>query len=98
MSKIKSPKKLKSFWKNIANLILDNKVAWIAVIVCSTAFMVYNATQLELSYELAKILPRTDKNSQIYEQFKERYGEDGNVMVIAFESDNIYDLPIYQKW
>jgi predicted RND superfamily exporter protein len=93
-----TPKKPNRFWKNVANLILDNKVVWLVTIVISTIFMGYQASKLELSYELAKILPKTDENAKVYEAFKARYGEDGNVMIIAFESDNIYDLPVYQKW
>lgn len=64
----------------------------------ATAFMGWSATKLQLSYELAKILPTSDKNAQVYEDFKAQYGEDGNVMIIAFESDRIYELPVYQKW
>lgn len=87
-----------SFWKKVADLILDNKIIWLVAVVLSTLFMAYSATRLELSYELAKILPQSDPNAKIYEEFKARYGEDGNVMVIAFESDKIYDLEVYQNW
>ncbi|UBM59827.1 MMPL family transporter [Marinilongibacter aquaticus] len=63
-----------------------------------TVFFAYETTQLQLSYELAKILPQTDKHFQIYEKFKARYGEDGNVMVIAIKSREIYELDIFNDW
>ncbi|GGD56531.1 transporter [Emticicia aquatilis] len=51
-----------------------------------------------MSYELARILPKSDENFKIYEDFKKRFGEDGNVMVIAIESDKIYQLETFNQW
>ncbi len=87
-----------NFWKRIADLILNNKTIWLAVVFLTTAFMAFQATRLELSYELPKILPESDENFVRYEKFKERYGEDGNVMVIAVETDKIYQLDIFNDW
>jgi uncharacterized protein len=91
-------KLFKDFWKKIADLILDHRLKWLGAVGIVTAFMVFEITGLELSYELPKILPQTDDSFRQYESFKARYGEDGNVMVIAFESDKCYDLKIYQAW
>ena len=60
--------------------------------------MGYQASRVQLSYELAKILPKTDPNFQLYEAFKARYGEDGNVMVVGIESDSMYRLPFFADW
>ncbi|WP_310586296.1 MMPL family transporter [Emticicia sp. C21] len=60
--------------------------------------MAYKASQIQMSYELARILPQTDDNFKLYEDFKKRFGEDGNVMVIAIESDKIYQLPVFNQW
>ena len=89
---------LKNFWERIANLILNNRIAWLVGIAIITAFMGYMATQLQLSYELPKILPQNNEHYQRYEDFKKQYGEDGNVMVIAIKTDKIYTLETYNKW
>jgi hypothetical protein len=89
---------LKYFWKNLANNILNNRIPWLVIIAVITAFMAYMATQLQLSYELPKILPQDDEHYQEYEKFKEMYGEDGDVMVIAIKTDKIYELATYNKW
>ncbi|MGR3809905.1 efflux RND transporter permease subunit [Jiulongibacter sp. NS-SX5] len=98
MASQNNKKRFPNFWKNIADLILNNRIPWLAVIVAITGFMGYKATRLELSYELPKILPQSDESFQLYENFKARYGEDGNVMLIALESDDIYKLDVFQKW
>ncbi|WP_341227486.1 MMPL family transporter [uncultured Arcticibacterium sp.] len=87
-----------NFWEKVADLILKNRIAWIVVISIITGFMVFMTTQLQLSYELPKILPQTDEHYQRYETFKDRYGEDGNVMVIAIKTDDIYNLQTYNQW
>jgi predicted RND superfamily exporter protein len=85
-------------WNKISNLILNNRKIWLFAIVLITALMGYFSSQLQLSYELAKILPESDPAFQRYEDFKKRYGEDGNVMIIAIESDKMYDLDFFNKW
>lgn len=86
------------FWNRISRVILNNRVAFTIGILLATAFMGYQATSIQLSYELAKILPQTDPNSKLYEAFKARYGEDGNVMVVAVASDSMYQLPFFMDW
>lgn len=86
------------FWYNIAKIILRNRRSWLVFLTLMTALMAYMASQIQMSYELARILPQTDGNYQLYEDFKKRFGEDGNVMVIAIESDKIYDLPVFNQW
>lgn len=98
MSLIKNSPFLSSFWKRISGLILDNRLTWLSLVGIVTIFMGYMASRLELSYELAKILPQTDPNFKLYEDFKARYGEDGNVMVIAIETDKIYELGVFNGW
>ncbi|MDP5122219.1 MAG: patched family protein, partial [Spirosomaceae bacterium] len=86
------------FWNKVSSLILNNRKIWLISIALITALMGYFASQLELSYELAKILPESDPSYKRYEDFKKRYGEDGNVMIIALESDKMYDLDFFNKW
>ncbi|WP_337040955.1 efflux RND transporter permease subunit [Emticicia sp. 17c] len=86
------------FWYNISKIILKNRRIWLAVLTLMTALMAYMASQIQMSYELVKILPKTDTNYKLYEDFKKRFGEDGNVMVIAIKTDNIYNLPVFNEW
>ncbi len=86
------------FWKNIADLILNHRIKWLATIGLVTVFMIYQITKLELSYELPKFLPQTDASFKLYEDFKAKYGEDGNVMVIAFDNKDVYDLTTFNEW
>ena len=86
------------FWYNLSKLILKNRRNWLFVVFVTTLFMGLMASKITMSYELARILPKSDENFKIYEDFKQRFGEDGNVMVIAIESDKIYELETFNQW
>ena len=86
------------FWYNISKIILKNRRIWLTVVFFTTLFMGFMASKITMSYELARILPKSDENFKIYEDFKQRFGEDGNVMVIAIETDKIYELNTFNEW
>jgi len=86
------------FWYNLSKIILKNRKTWLFVLLLTTLFMGFMASKITMSYELARILPKSDENFKIYEDFKKRFGEDGNVMVIAIESDKIYQLETFNQW
>jgi hypothetical protein len=61
--------------------------------------MIWEAKQnLALSYKYARVLPVDDSLYIDYEAFKARYGEDGNVMVIAFQDSSMFQLKKFREW
>lgn len=86
-------------WAKLSHFILRQRVPLLIIIVLLTGFMGYWASQhLELSYKYARVLPEDDEMAIAYEKFKQKYGEDGNVMLICFQDSNMFQLPKYQKW
>ncbi|MBA3704795.1 MAG: MMPL family transporter, partial [Bacteroidetes bacterium] len=61
-------------------------------------FMGYQASQIQLSYDFAKVLPDDDPVYIEYENFKKMFGEDGNVMVIGFQDKNLFELNKFNDW
>jgi uncharacterized protein len=85
-------------WQWIGKNILKFKLPILGLLFFITVWLAYTASQIQLSYELAKILPQNDKQFQLYESFKKKYGEDGNVMVIALENPNIFKPSEFDPW
>jgi len=85
-------------WKYLANKILRNKLAFIIALLALTAFMAYEATKIQLSYEFAKVMPATDPAYIEYEKFKKLFGEDGSVMVIGLKDDHFFTLDKFNDW
>ena len=88
----------KNIWKNIAKIILSNKITMLIGLAILAIFMAFKASNVQISYELPKILPKSDPNFQLYESFKKQFGEDGNILLIGVETDKMYDLAFFQKW
>jgi uncharacterized protein len=81
-----------------ARIILRYRVASLITLLVLTGFMVYMASGVKLSYEAAKILPPSDPTYAQYLKFKEKFGEDGTVMVIGFQSDSIWQKDVFAGW
>ncbi|MHA8063608.1 efflux RND transporter permease subunit [Aquirufa aurantiipilula] len=89
---------MKNAWDWIGSNILKHKIFILLVMTLLTAGLIYKASQIQLSYELAKILPKTDERFQLYEGFKKKYGEDGNVMVIGLENPQLFTPVEFDAW
>lgn len=51
-----------------------------------------------MSYELARMLPKSDSINVEYEKFKEEFGQDGSVIFVAIQDPELYSLEHYQDW
>ncbi len=89
---------MNKIWGIIAKTILNNKIPLIFLILLGALFAGYMASKTQMSYELAKILPKENPNFKIYEDFKNRFGEDGSVMVLAMENKLIFDPEEFKDW
>lgn len=85
-------------WAKLSGAILKNRILLILFFLIATIFMAYHAKNLKLSYAGAKILPLTDSVFIKYNTFKKTFGEDGSVMVIGIQSQDIYKKDNYNKW
>lgn len=85
-------------WKFLSTSILKHKLAYTSVVLLLTVFMAFQAKQMQLSYEFAKILPEDDSTFIEYRDFKNQFGEDGNVMVIGFQDKDFYKYEKFRDW
>lgn len=85
-------------WKYFSGILLRNKAFFAAVVLLITAFMGYETSKIELSYDFAQILPNNDSTFIEYQNFKKQFGEDGNVMVIGFEDKNLFEYEKFKDW
>ena len=85
-------------WKYLVRIILRNRFFNLIIIGLITIFMAYQAMHVELSYTMAKMLPATDSTSIIYEEFKNKFGEDGSVLFVGIQDKNLYELDKFNDW
>ncbi|MEM9895184.1 MAG: MMPL family transporter [Bacteroidota bacterium] len=85
-------------WSSIANIILRYRITLMVILALITAFMGYQATNIRWSYDLANIVPEDDLDMQYFRQFRETFGEDGNIMAIGVLDSAVYDLEHFSSF
>ncbi len=85
-------------WTKIAGIILRNRIAFIVGVLLCTIFMGFQMRNIQMSYENADLLPKTDSAYLDYSRFRETFGQEGNVMVFAIQDSNFYELDKINDW
>lgn len=85
-------------WRVLTRIILRFRLINLIIIGLITLFMGWQALRVQMSYEMARMLPSTDSASIDYESFKSSFGQDGAVMFVGFEGENIYELSRFQAF
>jgi predicted RND superfamily exporter protein len=85
-------------WRKFSSALLRNRITFTSVIMVLTVFMGWEALQMELSYEFAKILPDSDSTFIDYKQFRSKFGEDGTVLVMGFEDKDLFKAEKIGDW
>ena len=62
-----------------------------------TLFMGYKAQDIEWSYDMANIVPEDDPEQQFFKEFRQTFGEDGNIMAIGVLDTEVYKVQNFQK-
>jgi predicted RND superfamily exporter protein len=60
--------------------------------------MAYETSRIKLSYDFARVLPDDDSTYNAYMSFKKKFGEDGSVMVIGFQSKDLFQPKLFNSW
>lgn len=84
--------------EKIARIILRNRLVMLISLGLITVAMAVLSFHVKLSYETAKILPDDDSTLVAYQKFKQKFGEDGTVMIIGFQSNDLFKLDLFNHW
>ena len=85
-------------WKSLAKFVLKYRLPLLIILLVTTGVMAYFASKVKLSYEFAKAIPTDNPKYQEYLSFREKFGEDGNLMVIAVQSDKFFELNTFRAF
>ena len=85
-------------WAHISRFILRYKLFLLLSLLFATIFMANIAKQVQYSYEFLPLLPEDDPIYVEYQEFLGHFGQEGNVMVVGFQCDSIYQLEKYNAF
>ncbi|HYJ37671.1 MAG TPA: MMPL family transporter, partial [Chitinophagaceae bacterium] len=85
-------------WEALARMILKWKYLLLSVIILVTAYLGYHASLVKLSYEFSRAIPTDNPKFLEYQDFRQKFGEDGNLMVIGIQSNKIFEANFFNDY
>src|SRR6478752_3078030 len=85
-------------WNTLGRFILKYRIPLLVLLLGATAFMAYKAKQLQLGYEFANAIPTDHPKFKAYQEFRKKFGEDGNMLVIGIQTDKLFEEKIFNDY
>src|SRR5690606_17341267 len=79
-----------NMWHSLARFILRYRIILLGFLIIFTAFMAYHTSQVKLSYEFNSVIPASNTIEVDYLNFKNQFGEDGNMVVLGLQTDKFF--------
>jgi predicted RND superfamily exporter protein len=82
-------------WYQAGRFILRYRVGLLVFLLLATAFMGWQASKVQLSYDFTRALPTDNPKYIAYQAFLKQFGSDGNTVVIGIEADHFYNVDYF---
>lgn len=87
-----------SFWNFVARQLLRNRIWVIILIVAFTLFMASQWKYIRFTQTEANLLPDDHKDNIAYANFLKTFGEEGNLIVFAVNSSDVFKPDAFKAW
>lgn len=77
-------------WKKTGEFVLRSRVPLLLILLVATIFMGWQASQVKLSYDFSKAIPTDNPKYIAYQEFKKKFGEDGNLLVVGVQTQEMF--------
>lgn len=78
--------------------VLRQKIVLLVLLFGVTALMGFFASKVKLSYEFSKAIPIDNPKYKDYLSFKEKFGDDGNLLVLGVQTDSFFTLKNFKAF
>lgn len=86
------------FWNTIAGFILRNRIGLLILILLATVFLSTQWGKMRFSYTEANLLPDKHEINLEYKKFLEVFGDEGNLIVIATDDQELFTPEKFESW
>src|SRR6056297_872231 len=86
------------FWNSIARLILRNRILILLLIIATTVFLSTQWKNMRFSYTEANLLPDDHEDNIAYNEFLDKFGEEGNVVLLGVKDSTLFQPENFQAW
>jgi len=88
----------KGFWGKAARIILRNRILILVAITGITVFLGFQWKNMQFSTSEANLLPDDHPLNIAYEDFLEKFGEEGNTIAFAIKDSLLYEVENFNRW
>ena len=89
---------LVGFWDSVSNLILKNRILIIALLALATSFFISQWQYIKFSNTEANLLPDNHEVNLEYLDFTDKFGEEGNLIVIGIKDSLLFTTENLNAW
>lgn len=87
-----------SMWHRIASYIIRFRIFLLVSLLAITAIAGYIGSNVQLSYEFTNAIPKDNPKYQEYQNFRQQFGEDGNVMVVGLQTERFFEDAFFRDY
>lgn len=77
-------------WLSVAKFVYRARFVLLGLLLVFTAFMGWQSTRVKLSYEFVRAIPIDNPKYKAYQEFRKKFGEDGNLMVAGIQTPDLF--------
>ncbi|MDE0599621.1 MAG: efflux RND transporter permease subunit, partial [Dokdonia donghaensis] len=88
----------KGFWESVASIILRNRPLIIILVLAFTVFLGFQWRHMRFTYTEANLLPDDHEVNLEYQNFKDKFGEEGNLIVLGIQDERLFTPEILTAW
>ncbi len=85
-------------WQRLGALVVKYRLVLLVILFAATGLMGYFASKVKLSYEFARAIPTDNPKYQAYVAFKQKFGDDGNLLVVGVQTDKLFNLDVFKSY
>jgi uncharacterized protein len=85
-------------WESIARLVLKFRFLLLIGLLSATAYMGFRASHVKLSYDFNSAIPTDNPKYKAYQEFRKRFGDDGNLLVVGLQTDKLFQSDIFTDY
>src|ERR1041385_8928207 len=85
-------------WEKLGKFILRYRILLLILLAGASGYLGIHAASVQLSYDFSRAIPINNPKYKVYQEFRQKFGEDGNLLVIAIQTDSMIDPTIFNAY
>ena len=85
-------------WQRLGQLVIKQRIPLLILLFVGSGVMAFFASKVKLSYEFTRAIPRDNPKYKAYLAFKEKFGDDGNMLVVGVQTDQLFTLGVFNNY